>query len=273
MVDKKFGKNVLMVILSNGVKLLSSVLSMFAIPLLFSQQDYGFYELFLLYISYVGIFHFGFIDGLYLIYAGKNYDQLSKQKFRRFTNFFLKLETIVMILALILSLFFKGQRQIMLILTAINLIILNMTTYFQFISQITERFKEFAIRNILFTVLNVTLIGTFYIFKIKSYILFIIMTTIINAILLLWYLFTYRDIMFGKKNSFSNEKSDITTMFKVGIPLLMANFISILMTNIPQQFVDMQYPVKQFPTVFSNFSFAFTFLGFTSVFLFAIIMV
>ena len=62
-------------------------------------------------------------------------------------------------------------------------------------------------------------------------------------------------------------------MFKVGIPLLMANFISILMTNIPQQFVDMQYPVEQFPTVFSNFSFAFTFLGFTRVFLFAIIMV
>ena len=46
MIDKKFGKNVLMVILSNGVKLLSSVLSMFAIPLLFSQQDYGFYKLF-----------------------------------------------------------------------------------------------------------------------------------------------------------------------------------------------------------------------------------
>lgn len=62
-------------------------------------------------------------------------------------------------------------------------------------------------------------------------------------------------------------------MFKVGIPLLMANFISILMTNIPKQFVDMQYPVEQFPTVFSNFSFFFTFLGFTSVFLSAISMV
>lgn len=66
MLNKKFGKNVLLVIISDGVKLISSIMAMFLIPVIFSKQDYGFYKLFLLYISYVGMFHFGFLDGIYL---------------------------------------------------------------------------------------------------------------------------------------------------------------------------------------------------------------
>src|SRR5690554_1344245 len=116
MINKKFGKDLFLVILSNGVKLLSSLLTVFIIPLIFNQQDYGFYKLFLLYVSYVGIFHFGFNDGIYLYYAGKDYEQLDKTRFRTYTKFLTIVQSIIALIVISLSFFLSGDRQIILML-------------------------------------------------------------------------------------------------------------------------------------------------------------
>src|SRR5690554_2109108 len=265
MIDKKFGKNILLVILSNGVKLLSSIATIFLVPLIFTQQDYGFYKLFLLYISYVGLFHFGFIDGIYLYYGGKDYEELSQSRFSLYTKFLFLTQMIISIGLFIFSLILKGDRQTIIMLVSANLIVLNMTSYYQFISQITGRFKEFAVRNILLTVFNLLLIVSFLLFKINNYLLFILITLFINIILLLWYVFTYRKITFSKSNKISDEFNDIKFMFKLGIPLLLSDLIITFISNLPKQFIEIVYPIEEFPEIFSNFSFAFTLIGFTSV--------
>jgi len=53
MFDKKFGKDFLLVVGTNILKTLSSLVYILAIPILFSIEGYGFYNLFLLYLSYV----------------------------------------------------------------------------------------------------------------------------------------------------------------------------------------------------------------------------
>lgn len=273
MINKKFGKDLILVIISNGVKLLSSVLTVFFIPLIFSQQDYGYYKLFLLYISYVGIFHFGFMDGIYLYYAGKNYEDLEKATFRTYTKFITILQGIIALIVLGISLFLNGDRQLIVILVGLNLIALNLTTYYQFISQITQRFKEFAVRNIIYTVFNVALIGSFYLLQINDYKLFLKLIVLINFILLLWYVFSYRDITFGKSNKFKKENKNIMLMYKLGIVLLLSNLVVSFFSTIPRQFVEILYPVEIYPEIFSNFSFAYTLMGFTGVFLSAISLV
>ncbi|MDY0277075.1 MAG: hypothetical protein RBQ97_03220 [Acholeplasma sp.] len=273
MLDKKFGKNVLMVIVSNGVRLLSSVLMIFVVPLIFSQQDYGFYKIFLLYISYVGILHFGFIDGIYLKYGGVNYNDLNKEKFRSYSKFMIITQFIVAVIVFFLSFLFEGDRRTIIMLVALNLIAVNLTYYYQYVSQVTERFKEFAIRNIIYTVLSIVLIGVFFFFKIKSYILFITITVVINYLLLFWYMITYRSLSFGNKEDKKIIRIDIKNIFILGIPLLLSNLMIILISNIPKQYVDIKYPVENFPSIFPNFSFAYTLLGFTGVFLSAVSLV
>ncbi|MGI6360283.1 MAG: lipopolysaccharide biosynthesis protein [Acholeplasmatales bacterium] len=273
MINKKFGKDLFLVILSNGVKLLSSLLTVFIIPLIFNQQDYGFYKLFLLYVSYVGIFHFGFNDGIYLYYAGKDYEQLDKTRFRTYTKFLTIVQTIIALIVISLSFFLSGDRQIILMLVGVNLIVLNLTTYYQFISQVTQRFKEFAIRNIIFTVLNAALIALFYFLNLTDYKLFLVFVVLINIVLLLWYVISYRDITFGKANKFKEERHNIVLMFKLGILLMASNLVVMFFSSIPRQYVDYRYPVEIYPDIFSNFSFAYTLMGFTGVFLSAISLV
>lgn len=273
MINKKFGKDLLLVIISNGVKLLSSFLTVFVIPLIFTQQDYGFYKLFLLYISYVGIFHFGLLDGIYLYYAGTDYESLDKNNFRVITKFLFIFQVTIALTVVILSLFMSGDRQLILLLVGISLFILNFTTYYQFISQVTQRFKEFAFRNIIYTVMNVALIGSFYIMKLNDYRLFLMLTVIINLLLLLWYVFTYKDITFGKSNAIIDMKHHLIYLFKIGIVLLFSNLVVMFFSSIPRQFVDIMYPIEIYPDIFSNFSFAYTLMGLTGIFMSAISLV
>lgn len=270
MIDKKFGRDVVLVIISNAVKLISSILAVFIVPLIFSQQDYGFYKLFLLYISYVGFFHFGFNDGIYLFYAGKAYKDLDRGIFNTYTKFLFIIQFIISLSIIVISFFFNGDRRIIISFVGLNLFALNFTTYYQFISQITQRFKEFATRNIIYTILNSILIGTFYLFKINDYRLFLLIIVTINYILLFWYMFTYRDITFKKRFYLFRNIKSITLMFKLGIILMLSNITIMLFSSIPSQFVDSWYPVETYPDVFSNFSFAYTLMGFTGVFLTAI---
>lgn len=45
------------------------------------MEEYGYCQLHLFYSSYVGFLHFGWNDGIYLRYGGKNYIELDKKLF------------------------------------------------------------------------------------------------------------------------------------------------------------------------------------------------
>ena len=108
MFDKKFLKNVSLVVLSNGVKLLASLLNIFILPLIFDFEGYGFYKLFILYVSYIGLFHFGFIDGIYLKFGGVSYESLDKKKFKSYTRFLLYLQFLVTLIIFLYGLLFES---------------------------------------------------------------------------------------------------------------------------------------------------------------------
>lgn len=61
---------------ANLVSLFVSVLTVSVIPKYMPVEDYGIYQLFLFYFSYVGFLHFGVLGGAIIRYAGCTYDQL-----------------------------------------------------------------------------------------------------------------------------------------------------------------------------------------------------
>ena len=67
-------KKIGFVAFSNIIKLISSILIAFVIPNLLGLTNYGYYKVFVLYLTYIGLFHFGFIDGIYLKFGGLSYE-------------------------------------------------------------------------------------------------------------------------------------------------------------------------------------------------------
>ena len=94
----KVVKNIILVALSNILTLISGVLVGFVLPKIMSKADYGYYKTFTLYFSYIGLFPLGFIDGIYLIYAGLNYKDLNKNKFRLYTRFLFWFQFVLMVI-------------------------------------------------------------------------------------------------------------------------------------------------------------------------------
>lgn len=264
---KRFFKNIIIVLISNVFSVVSGVLIGFIIPKIMGVSEYGYYKTFTLYSSYIGILHFGFIDGIYLKFAGKEYDDLDKEKFRTFTRFLILLEASISLIVLFISFIFYGTEYFLVfLLVSFNILVTNIVTYFEFISQITLRFKRTTIRNIIRCVLNITSVIVLYLlYKYNSVVIYnyiyILICLSIMTVLALWYIYSYRDITFGKGTSFKEEKGEIFSIIKVGIPLMMSNLISQLVFIVDQQFVNIAFDND----TYSLYAFAYNMISLITV--------
>ena len=151
---KKFIKNIISVMIANIISLLGSITSGFLLPKIFNIEEYGYYKIFTLYMSYAGLLHFGFLDGMLLKISGMKYEELDKQKYRKITMFYAVFQLFVCLFVLLIS--FSMERQYHYIFFFLGLCIFstNLITYFQFISQATMRFNEFSIVKVVTSVLT-----------------------------------------------------------------------------------------------------------------------
>ena len=72
----EFIKNMSYSISSNLVSLIISTIVILIIPKIIGVEEYGYWQLYLFYTSYIGFLHFGWNDGIYLRYGGKEYKKL-----------------------------------------------------------------------------------------------------------------------------------------------------------------------------------------------------
>ncbi|MGZ1192297.1 hypothetical protein ACXO4N_09455, partial [Lactobacillus delbrueckii subsp. bulgaricus] len=70
--DKKLRNGIFTVFLANIINLFFSLSTNLLLPKYLSVETYAGIKTFQLYVSYVGLLHFGYIDGMYLKYGGVN---------------------------------------------------------------------------------------------------------------------------------------------------------------------------------------------------------
>ncbi len=257
-------KDIFLVGFSNIIGILCSLLTGFVIPHILGVQEYGYFKTFTLYAGYIGLFHFGFCDGIQLIFAGKRYDELNKRKFVTYTRFFIIFETAIALVVALISLFaLQGNSKFIFLCIAINLILQNVMTYYQYVLQCTQRFKEYSFKNIVYSMLTAAgVVGMWVIYKYggSSFITFKIYVLILLAvyfIMTMWFALKYRDITFGKGAPLKESWPGIRRCFILGFPLLIANLCSGLILNFDSQFVNLYFSNE----TYAIYAFAYSVLG------------
>lgn len=259
MQNKSFGKNLFLVAFSRGASLISSVFAGFLIPKFFSVSDYGFYKVFTLYAVYTALLHFGFVDGILLKLSGKSYNELDFSEMRTYTRFFIAFETCISLLMMAICLIFlHGDYLFIAAMLAVNMVFVNATTYYQFISQAVQRFGEYSAKSLIASVAKFLFVSglfvAFYFGKAGiSYRVYLIGLNIIDFSMLAWYVFIYREITFGKAVPVRSIKKDISDIFKTGIILTMAYQVSHLVLALDRQFVNALFSTE----TFAVYSFAY----------------
>lgn len=262
MKNNKIVKNIITVAISNSTSIISGVIVGFCIPKILSVQDYGLYKTFTLYTTYLGFFSLGIIDGIVLDYGNFDYEKINKRKFRSFFKWYCLVHLLGLCCLTLLSIF-SADKEMRFILFAlgIDMVCVNITGYFQQISQFTRRFKEFSSRKIIQSLSNIITVvilwGLSYRGNAIGYQSYVTAVVLINIILTLWYVVSYQDIVFGESVALLGTANELIHLVKIGFPLLFANLCATLILALDRQFISVLFD----KSTYAIYAFAYNMLS------------
>ena len=218
---------------TNALSFCISALTTFVVPKLLGATNYGYWQLYLFYVSYIGIFHFGWNDGIYLRYGGSNYNDLDKDSLYEQFCIELILQFLIAICIIILtSVFYDPYKRTVLLWVAVCMIITNITSMFVYILQMTSRIKEYAIIN----TIDRGLFGVFVVLLLsknsdnfESLIGGDLTCRLLSLILALLFC---KDIFKMKSRKWKGIFTEIWKNIDVGSKLMFANLAGMLITGI-----------------------------------------
>lgn len=243
------------VLAANISSLLISVFIALFVPRFIGVADYGFWELYLMYSSYAGFFHLGWVDGLLLRFAGKGYEQLDYPLFRRSGRAFLLLQLLILVLLISISNVFQLGNFYVLVSSSLLIIVLNLRVYNTYLLQATNRIRDFSavifVGNLTFIVGLILVIWTGLSFQ--KLILADLLSKIIS---LIYSYYLTHEIHFTPRKEFASKRDEsilwtreVKLNIFAGLPLTVAYVISILITGTYRFAIELYWGIEQFAQI------------------------
>ncbi|MDP5274718.1 hypothetical protein [Chengkuizengella axinellae] len=246
-----FMKNFSYSLTSNLVSFIISILIVLIIPKLIGVEEYGYWQLYIFYVSYVGFLHFGWNDGIYLRYGGKDYEKLDKPLF--YSQFIMLMMSQAIFTSFIFvysSLFVSNINKVFIFQTiAFVLLIVNARVMLQLILQSTNRIKEYAQITIMDKLLYMILIITFLLIGIRDFKFMIIADIIGKFISLLYAIYCCRDLVIHRISTFYFSFKETVINVSVGIKLMFSNIASMLIIGNVRFGIERTWDVSTFGKV------------------------
>ena len=124
---RNIAKNFSIAVISQGVSLAMSILTSLLVPKILGVEQYGYWQLFIFYIGYCGLFQLGLDDGVYLINGGNTRETLDKKSINSQFWYGLVYQVAISVAVAAIALFgdFGPERQFVLCCTAVFVIVQN----------------------------------------------------------------------------------------------------------------------------------------------------
>ena len=236
-------KGLVQVMLANILCMLISIVTNFMLPRFLSIETYNVIKSYTLYLSYAGLFAFGYTDGIYLKYGGRQIDRLNSQELSRdfatYTIFQVALSATIATAAIFC------HNELMFVFSC-GLLATNLGGYLKILYQATGVFGNYG-KALNLEKVVVFLANVFLIFSTKTdNSSFYLMAQILGPVLTLGYLLlTFKKFCSGKLQiSFS-----IRTLFEniqSGFVLTVGGVADILFTGLDRWFIKLLMGTREF---------------------------
>jgi O-antigen/teichoic acid export membrane protein len=243
---QSFSGDVLVFSAGTGLLVFFGFIQTFIIPKYLSMESYGYWQLFRLYANYVGILHFGFIDGILVRWAGKELTQIGKEIKIALRFLFLEQLVVIVPLCLVSYFLFRPPTQWIGLMLLTYTFISNLMTFFMFTSQAIRKFKMLTLvtagRGLWFLLLIILLFVSGYFDYYYVIFAFIFTFLIALAVFALWFhkylwdeISTIGSLLaYGKRN------------INIGIFVMLGNLILILFLTVDRLMVSFFFSIEQF---------------------------
>ena len=143
---KSILSNLSVAIVAQGVSVVLSIVSSLLVPKILGVEEYGYWQLFLYYISYVGFFHLGLNDGVYLIFGGTPRDKIDKRTINSQFWFGFAFQAVFAAVIVIVASTgaFGADRGFVLFWTAVFIVLQNLMSYLGYVFQAMNETKLFS---------------------------------------------------------------------------------------------------------------------------------
>ena len=269
--------NISVSIAANIFSMLFSVIMILVAPKIIGVEGYGSWQLYIFYITLGAWFQFGWVDGVFLRYAGILYDDINKNKIS--TQFWLLWLFEVIIASLIFSaliyLWHDENKVYIAGAACLGNIILTPRALILYVLQITNRIKTYAVNTILEKIFFfIFLILFFFIYNKFNFVYIIISDLLAKALSLGCLMIICGDLVFAKLESIVSGIKEAYENISVGVKLMLANMASILILSIIRWGISEGWDLATFGKVSLTLSisnFFMVFISAVSVVLFPIL--
>ena len=233
-----------------------SIAMVIVLPKVISVEDYGVWQLYLFYASYIGFSHLGWEDGIYLRYAGCLYNELNQKLFAGQIYAIMLLQVIIASVIFIAAniLVASVEKQFILMMISLSLIFTNFNNVCNFIFQITNRIEEYSCRLVLEKIVFIILLLVLYYTNGLGYesILYVqIITLMIVSVVSAW---TIRNLLKPNFPSLNDIKKEAIENISAGSKLMLSNIASILIIGIIRYGISENWSIATFGKVSLTFS-------------------
>lgn len=250
----KLGRGIIEVLYANVLNLIIAVINGFLLPKYLTVEAYADLKTFLLYMSYIGILHLGYIDGIYIKYGGKNLYDIQKEQLA-LEKKVLILFQIVMSVPVMLVGIFSGN--LGLIFISLCIMPYNLIYFYKIIYQVTGTFHKYRSITVLCPAL-ICALQFLFIFTLKAEKSMWYIGIQVMVYFLVFAYYEYKNTFSGFRQKVNAGKVKIVIFgnIKLGFVIMLGNFMGIWITSIDRWFVKFCCSVKEF----AHYSFAVTML-------------
>ena len=258
-------KNVLLSVTAQAISLMVSVIINLIVPKFISEQQYSYWQMYVLYVGYVGVLHFGLLDGLVLRNSQYDYDELNKKMMvSQFRMLLSIISFFAIVLVFISSTFFEEDYKYVAYLVSVGIITKNLVTYASYSLQMTNRINKYVILSIVqrvsFGIITVILLLS----KIKDFKWYCLAEIIGDTIAVLIGIIFGKEIFFGQSDPLRESFSEFIKNLSSGFMLMIANWASTLLAGGAKMIIQWHWDDITFGKVSFAFSLTSLFLTFVN---------
>lgn len=260
-------KNLFFAIAAQVLGFISSIFTSLVVPKALGVDDYGYWQLFVLYSSYTGIAMLGVNDGLVLRLAGKHLDEVDYRAFRGELALVVFSQTIMLILlAFPLAAMWCNSPERLFVAAAVvaNGVISNVTTFISFLFQSVNlthvQSKVGMASRVVFLVMLLELI----LYGMLGYKQLIIVSVISQLVFLLFICLYLHGLIAGTQASWGKAAHDAVADMRSGFKVMVAYQADQLIVGVARSLVDARWGVAVFGFFSFSTSIIMFFLSFVS---------
>lgn len=246
-------RNVSYSMLSNIISTLLGILAVLVLPKFLPTEQYGYYQLYLLYVGLTTLLALGVPEGIYLALGGKEDHAITKRFARRG---FARLAVFVLLIYVLICVMVLNNetnldRRAVALWVCISGVINCDRNYILFILQAKDKIKEYAISVIIERVISLVPIITMVFLGVSSMGGLLAFDTLGRGVSFLYVLSIYKK---NERSFFTNEddiqcKLGIGDLLIPGIQLMFASYASTIIVSMTRYGVESSWNISVFAQI------------------------